>query len=64
MNKNCWLQCGAALKERKMQKSCIKANLVGETKGIYACFTLKAVQRRQTSLYIDHESLNVNTKVK
>ena len=54
---NCWLQCGAALKESKMQKRCIKANLVGETEGIYACFTLKAVHRRQTSLLIDQESL-------
>ena len=57
MNKNCGLQCGAALNESKMQKRCIKANLVGETKGIYACFTLKAVHKRQTSRLIDHESL-------
>lgn len=57
MDKNCWLQCGAALKESKMQKPCIKANLFGETKGIYACFTLKVVHKRQTSLLIDHESL-------
>ena len=57
MDNNCWLQCGAALKESKMQKRCIKANLVGEKKGIYACLTLKAVHKRQTSLLIDRESL-------